>query len=94
MDRDRLIITYIHKYINASPQRTETTTTVAVSSDDGERAGTLFPDRTHSEGELRLWLIGRTDDGRHITVPFTIRDELIRPITAWTTKRKYRRWTR
>ena len=56
--------------------------------------GTLFPDRTHSEGELRLWLIGMTDDGRHITVPFTIRNELIRPITAWTTKRKYRRWTR
>jgi len=66
---------------------------------DVERAflngrGTLFPDKTHSGIESRFWLIGMTDDGRHVTVPFTIRDGLIRPITAWTTKRKYRRWTR
>lgn len=56
--------------------------------------GSYFPDRQHSESEPRFWLIGLTDDGRHITVPFTVRDERIRPITAWTTKRKYRRWVR
>jgi len=68
-------------------------------SGDVERAflngrGTLFPDKEHSGGEPRFWLIGMTDDGRHVTVPFTIRGQLIQPITAWTTKRKYRRWTR
>ncbi len=56
--------------------------------------GTYFPDLGHSEGEKRFWLIGVTDDGRHITIPFTVRDDLIRPITAWTTKSKYRRWLR
>ncbi len=66
---------------------------------DVERAflngrGTVFPDKAHSQDEVRMWLIGMTDDGRHVTVPFTVRDELLRPITAWTTKRKYRRWTR
>ena len=66
---------------------------------DVERAflngrGTYFPDLSHSEGEERFWLIGVTDDGRHITVPFTEREDLIRPITAWTTSRKYRRWVR
>lgn len=66
---------------------------------DVERAflngrGTCFPDIRHSEGEERLWLVGVTDDGRHITVPFTVRTDQVRPITAWTTKRKYRRWVR
>lgn len=66
---------------------------------DVERAflngrGTYFPDLSHSEGEERFWLIGVTDDGRHITVPFTVRDDQVRPITAWTTNRKYRRWVR
>ena len=56
--------------------------------------GTVFPDLHHSEGETRSWLIGVTDDGRHITVPFTVRGDLIRPVTAWTTARKYRRWVR
>lgn len=56
--------------------------------------GTYFPDQQHSQAEPRLWLIGLTDDGRHITVPFTVRDDQVRPITAWTTKRKYRRWVR
>ena len=66
---------------------------------DVERAflngrGTSFPDADHSSHEERFWLIGVTDDGRHITVPFTVRDDLVRPITAWTTARKYRRWVR
>ncbi len=66
---------------------------------DVERAflngrGTYFPDLDHSVREERFWLIGVTDDGRHITVPFTVRGELNRPITAWTTKRRYRRWVR
>ena len=66
---------------------------------DVERAflngrGTHFPDSGHSEDEERFWLIGMTDDGRHITVPFTVRHDLVRPITAWTTNRKYRRWVR
>lgn len=54
---------------------------------DVERAflngrGTYFPDRRHSETEERYWLIGIIDDGRHITVPFTVRAQRIRPITA------------
>ena len=66
---------------------------------DVERAflngrGVYFPDRDHSLDEERFWLIGITDDDRHITVPFTVRDGLVRPITAWTTARKYRRWVR
>ncbi|MYI97826.1 MAG: BrnT family toxin [Acidobacteria bacterium] len=66
---------------------------------DVERAflngrGTYFPDLSHSEAEERYWLIGITDDGRHITVPFTVRTERVRPITAWTTARKYRKWVR
>ena len=66
---------------------------------DVERAflngrGTYFPDRQHSGREARYWLIGLTDGGRHITVPFAVRNDMIRPITAWTTKRRYRRWVR
>ena len=66
---------------------------------DVERAflngrGTYFPDLRRSETEERHWLIGLTDDGRHVTVPFTIRTDRIRPITAWTTARKYRKWVR
>jgi uncharacterized DUF497 family protein len=69
------------------------------STADVERAflngrGTYFPDRKHSADEGRFWLIGITDDGRHITVPFTVRGDKVRPITAWTTNRKYRRWVR
>jgi len=69
------------------------------TSADVERAflngrGTYFPDRRHSDGAERFWLIGVTDDGRHITIPFTIRDDAVRPITAWMTARKYRRWVR
>ena len=40
--------------------------------------GTLFPDLGHSQGEDRYWLIGITDDGRHVTVPFTVRTQRIR----------------
>lgn len=66
---------------------------------DVERAflngrGTYFPDLRHSETEERHWLIGLTDDGRHVTVPFTIRTDRIRPITAWKTARQYRKWVR
>lgn len=66
---------------------------------DVERAflngrGTYFPDLRHSEAEERHWLIGMTDDGRHVTVPFTVRMGRVRPITAWTTARKYRKWVR
>ena len=69
------------------------------TSADVERAflngrGTYFPYRRHSSHEGRFWLIGITDDGRHMTVPFTVRDDRIRPVTAWTTARKYRRWVR
>ena len=69
------------------------------STADVERAflngrGTYFPDRKHSGDEGRFWLIGITDDGRHITVPFTVRGDKVHPITAWTTNHKYRRWVR
>ena len=66
---------------------------------DVERAflngrGTYFPDKRQPEPEERFWLIGITDDGRHVTIPFTVRADRIRPITAWTTARKYRKWVR
>ena len=46
----------------------------------------VLPDEAHSQDEQRFSAIGKTDDGRHVFVVFTLRrDEeaiLIRPISA------------
>jgi uncharacterized DUF497 family protein len=44
---------------------------LAVGSDSG-----------HSRGELRYYALGQTDRGRWLYVAFTVRDRLIRPISA------------
>ncbi len=46
----------------------------------------VFPDPAHSHGETRFKAIGKTDDGRHILIVFTLRTRaggtFIRPISA------------
>lgn len=41
----------------------------------------IFEDTAHSESEERLYLLGHTNAGRWLFVSFTIRHELIRPIS-------------
>jgi uncharacterized protein len=42
----------------------------------------VFPDPAHSAAEARLLAIGTGGGGRHIFVAFTLRNRLIRPISA------------
>lgn len=45
----------------------------------------ILPDRAHSQREQRLKAIGRTSEGRHVFLVFTLRRRngvLIRPISA------------
>ena len=46
----------------------------------------VFPDPAHSRGEDRFKAIGRSDEGRHILIVFTLRTQrgetFIRPISA------------
>jgi uncharacterized DUF497 family protein len=46
----------------------------------------VFPDPVHSQMEERFKAVGRTDDGRHMLIVFTLRiregRKLIRPISA------------
>jgi len=52
----------------------------------------VFPDPAHSAGETRFKGIGRTGEGRHALVVFTLRERagkmLIRPISARYMHRK------
>jgi uncharacterized protein len=52
----------------------------------------IFPDPTHSHYEERFKAIGKSDEGRHIFVVFTLRwrqgTRLIRPIAARYMHRK------
>ncbi len=48
-------------------------------------------DIAHSQEEARLYVLGKTDAGRALFLVFTIRDELIRVITARDMSRKERR---
>ena len=41
-----------------------------------------MPDEEHSRGEHRFYVLGRTDAGRRLFVAFTVRDRLIRVISA------------
>lgn len=50
----------------------------------------LAADATHSEGEVRHFALGRTNEGRLLFVGFTYRGTLIRVITARDMSRKER----
>jgi len=50
-----------------------------------------FPDVAHSSDETRFYALGRTDAGRHIFVVFTVRNNLIRVISARDMSRKERK---
>jgi uncharacterized DUF497 family protein len=42
----------------------------------------IFDDASHSKYELRSYILGQTNAGRWLFVSFTIRQDLIRPISA------------
>ena len=42
----------------------------------------LGSDATHSQAEVRYYALGQTDRGRWLFVAFTVRERLIRPISA------------
>ena len=48
-------------------------------------------DETHSQKEARFYALGQTDTGRPLFVVFTIRNNLIRAISARDMSRKERR---
>lgn len=52
----------------------------------------VFPDPAHSQDEERFIAIGKTDEGRHVFVAFTLRhydgETFIRPISARYMHRK------
>jgi uncharacterized protein len=52
----------------------------------------VAPDARHSEKESRMHALGVTDDGRHIQISFTVRDEgrKVRVISARPMNRKER----
>ncbi|OAI46860.1 hypothetical protein AYO45_06130 [Gammaproteobacteria bacterium SCGC AG-212-F23] len=50
----------------------------------------LFDDKKHSSSENRWFALGNTDDGRNLFIAFTIRNHLIRVISARTMSRKER----
>ena len=51
----------------------------------------VAPDATHSHDELRFFALGRTDQSRLLFVVFTLRDDLIRVISARDMSKKERR---
>ena len=67
-----------------------------VSFEDASTAFTdplsiAMPDPDHSEGELRLLLLGQTDSGRLVVVSHVERDETLRIISARVATRHERR---
>lgn len=48
-------------------------------------------DRSHSQYEPRFYALGRTDEGRNLFIVFTVRNDLIRVITARDMNRAERR---
>jgi hypothetical protein len=51
----------------------------------------IMLDAAHSHVEVRHYMLGRTTAGRRLTVVFTVRDTLIRPIMARGMSRRERR---
>ena len=54
----------------------------AVVEDVFQRGVTVLPDEAHSQTEQRFRAVGRDETGRAIFVVFTVRGNLIRPISA------------
>jgi len=50
-----------------------------------------FPDVAHSSEEPRFYALGQTDPSRHIFIVFTVRNNLIRVISARDMSRKERK---
>lgn len=51
----------------------------------------MYEDTKHSDLEDRLYVLGRTDDYRELFITFTIRNQLIRVISARDMSRKERK---
>ena len=51
----------------------------------------LEEDEGHSKSELRLYALGQTDEGRFLFVAFTVRENLIRVISARPMSKKERK---
>jgi uncharacterized DUF497 family protein len=51
----------------------------------------IMADAAHSQVEVRHYILGRTSAGRRLTVVFTIRESLVRPIMARDMSRRERR---
>ena len=51
----------------------------------------VIPDLRHSEAEVRYYALGCTTVGRRLTVVFTVRTSLVRPIMARDMSRRERR---
>lgn len=51
----------------------------------------LTADVAHSQVEARYYLLGQTNSSRPLTIVFTIRDTLVRPIMARDMSRRERR---
>ena len=51
----------------------------------------VTPDLAHSQVEARYYVLGRSNAGRQLTIVFTIRDTVIRPIMARDMSRRERR---
>ncbi|HLB57295.1 MAG TPA: BrnT family toxin [Gammaproteobacteria bacterium] len=50
----------------------------------------LYADTEHSQKENRMYVLGQTDEGRELFIAFTIRNKLIRVISARTMSRNER----
>jgi len=48
----------------------------------------ILPDPKHSQTEIRLYALGKTNNGRLLFIAFTIRNNLIRIISARDMSRK------
>ena len=51
----------------------------------------VMPDVQHSQVEARYYVLGRSNAGRRLTIVFTIRATLVRPIMARNMSRRERR---
>lgn len=51
----------------------------------------VLPDVHHSQAETRYYVLGRSIVGRRLTIVFTIRNTLVRPIMARDMSRRERR---
>ena len=50
-----------------------------------------WAEMNHSQSELRWFLLGKTDNKRQLFIVFTVRDKLIRVISARNMSKKERR---